>query len=220
MTDEPPIYDYGPGLFSETQREYLYDSPRGVDEFSRGDVDMPEGTDVSYSVSKIESGSSRERTVRSRIRERLVNGIHDLDLALFMQERDLDQLANNHEITLFSSTRPLSLFVELCIRQQRADDPVRRQSLINSDIPNNKVQKMIETELEQGIREGFLRCRYDVDDIEVDISATPQIDGSEDKWSILSRENLAMAFKRGELSVQDFLNELDRRKKTETQSDS
>lgn len=61
----------GPGMLTKAQRKYL-----------RGESDIEEGT-------------QRERTTRSRIRKRLVNGIQDLSLALFrLDKRDIDQVKN------------------------------------------------------------------------------------------------------------------------------
>lgn len=63
------IVERGPGTLTESQRQYLIGS------------------------SNIEAGSQRERTIRSRIRERTINGISDTVLALYyLDDRDIAQL--------------------------------------------------------------------------------------------------------------------------------
>ena len=63
------IIERGPGSLTEGQRRYLL-----------GDSD-------------IEPGSQRERTSRSRIRERIINGIDDTVLGLYyLDDRDLSQI--------------------------------------------------------------------------------------------------------------------------------
>lgn len=65
------IIERGSGSLTESQRRYLIGN------------------------SNIESGSQRERTIRSRIRERVINGIDDTVLALYyLDERDISQLEN------------------------------------------------------------------------------------------------------------------------------
>lgn len=76
-------------------------------------------------------------------------------------------------------------------------------------VPN--LPAIVESPLERGIREGFLHCRYDVYNVEVEISATRETNRVVDDWSQLFREKLAMAHKHGGLNTQDFLDELDRR---------
>jgi hypothetical protein len=64
----------GPGMLTETQRDYL-----------KGELD-------------IESGSQRERTIRSRIRERVYNSLGDLlTLRHNLESRDIEQISERIE---------------------------------------------------------------------------------------------------------------------------
>lgn len=71
------MFDIGPGLLTEKQRKYLHDA-----------------TDI-------EPGSAHERTVRSRIRERICNGIWDLAMiSRQAEDRDIEQVAADQSVDL------------------------------------------------------------------------------------------------------------------------
>jgi hypothetical protein len=87
----------GPGMLTKAQRKYL-----------RGESDIEEGT-------------QRERTTRSRIRKRLVNGIQDLSLALFrLDKRDIDQVKNGineSDHDLYTTTARMLAFSSLPLEE-------------------------------------------------------------------------------------------------------
>lgn len=225
MSSRPPKdYDYGTGLFSETQRKYLSDFSRDLETNPIGGHWETKRDPIEASASSdIEPESSRERTVRTRIRNRLVNGIYDLNLASLMQERDLNQVVEKYEISLLATTGPLSLLVELSLREidDLEDTGLGRHITNSQPAGKDHIQTMIEEPLERGIAEGFSACGFDVNDINVDISGIRRTAEVEEELTPLSREELAMAHKRGRLSTQDFLDELDRRaERDEPQLDS
>jgi hypothetical protein len=94
----------GPGMLTSSQREYI------------------------IGESDVEKGSQRERTIRSRIRERLVNGINDLDLALWgLDKRDLGQVettisGRNNELLQRAAGRLLA-FSALSVEEASHTNP-------------------------------------------------------------------------------------------------
>lgn len=89
MAKEGGIIDYeGPGLLTETQRRYLHD-----------EIDVV-------------SGSQRERTIRSRIRQRVENLIQDVSMcANRMEDRDIKQIADKSVLTPGIKTGEIISFI-------------------------------------------------------------------------------------------------------------
>ena len=180
----PP--EMGPGVLSETQRKY-------IDGFS-----------------DVEPGSAHERTVRSRIRERMINGVRDFRwLALKLEDRDIKQAAENPSIHGDTIGPEIGRALELLLRLKYYSEDEGTES--------TEFIEWMESNLMSAIGQVYVKDGRFVENVEVDISVTLGDEMSEsDDLGSLSMVELAQMNNSGELSDRRFMEELMKRDETET----
>lgn len=179
MDEDVPddAYD-GVGLLTETQRRYL------------------------DGVSDVEAGSQRERTLRSRFRERVVGGIRDL---FFLSMRDIDgrdisQISEKIEIPQANVSRILSFILQIYYDRMHysiderpewiADD---MESIINRTLVNLYNKKGIDIE----------SASVDVD---IDMEVGEMIELPDDKQKIddLTDREIGILWRSGQISWEEY----------------
>lgn len=148
------IVERGSGMLTESQRRYL------------------------IGKSDIKEGSQRERTIRSRTRERVINGIHDLSLALFrLDERDVQQIEDSFvELdemgVLYSATARLLTF-HLPLGIDSDTDPASVDTEDNLEFNPDIVVDIVADELSTYFRESIEQRYYQM---------------NQDKWGVADAE--------------------------------
>lgn len=184
-------YDYGQGLLTVSQREYL--SSESGDELS----------------------PDHERTIRSRIRDRLANGIDDLSsIAYGMESRDFDLTASKTVVDpnfLYSANRVL---LELLLRDD-TDQPLPLPPNENTDLEGvEQVTEYLEFFLSNVIKDLYVHAGMEVENVDVNIELTLADDMSEKDYDLTStsRDKLFQLFEAGVIDSETLSNELDRRR--------
>ena len=154
--------DMGPGMLTDTQRDYL-----------RGDLD-------------VKSGSQRERTIRSRIRKRVTNSISDLLLLdRNIEERDLSQISKDFDPNHIQTGKLVGFF----LRCFHYITPYLNQSSDKNDFENtsmggldskgryaetdqeqsDELVSLFEMSISKSLSEVYRNAGYDAAEISVDI---------------------------------------------------
>lgn len=177
MGNDDSEREYGRvGLLTETQRRYL------------------------DGVSDIESGSQRERTLRSRLRERIVGGLHDLFFLSMrnLEDRDVEQISEEVEMPQAQISHILSFLLR--IYYDRLHYTIHERP--------DTVAEDIEGIIDSTITELYNKNRIDIESIsvEVNIETGNEINMPDKKdLDSLNPQELAILWRAGEISWKEYV---------------
>jgi hypothetical protein len=185
----------GPGMLTKAQREYL-----------QGESD-------------IEEGSQRERTIRSRIRGRLYNGISDISLALWrLEARDINQVRDmfSDDISgLHSATGRMLMLNSLPAEEAISNDMAREIRIGNGAVADygvNVLPSDVETFFQQSMKDFHIQGGSDDWKVrDVELSSTVAFDRSvpdTGRMSTVELRDLITRYERDEISLVDFVERL------------
>lgn len=184
-TDEeqsPTLANTEPGILTEKQRKFLYDA------------------------ADVEPGSAHERTVRSRIRERLRNGIWDLALVTReLEDRDIKQVATDENLDLNDIGPAIGLLARIYF--------LAAGFSADSDEDVEKYTEWLEEATSGAAGGPFVEEGHFVEDVSVDIEIELSDDAMSEieQYDALPRKKLLQMSIAGEISHEDFINEMMRR---------
>jgi len=145
--------DRGPGMLTDAQREYL-----------QGELD-------------VESGSQRERTIRSRIRKRVTNSIEDiLLLDRNIEDRDLSQISKGYDLNYMD----VGTLVGFFLRYFHYITPYLNQSSDKIDFEDGRyaetdqeqsdeLVRLFTMSISKALSDVYRRAGYDIAEMSVDI---------------------------------------------------
>jgi hypothetical protein len=181
MEDSDSFNNWGPGLLTESQREYLV----------RGD--------------NVESGSAHERTVRSRIRERVKHGMWDfLELWENADNRDLELIASDDRLLDRSINSTTGFALEIFLR---------RETEVSTNQDKEQVTELLESNIEHlipGVLQIYGR-HIEKCDVEIDVEFGTKLSSLSEDITDISNEELYSLFESGEISKSEFADEVARR---------
>jgi len=208
-SDEEPV-EYGPGMLTNTQRQYLV-----------GDLD-------------VESGSQRERTIRSRIRDRVANTI--FDLIIFHrhgEKRDIEQVSKKANLGTSEAGGIIGLFLRfnanispfLKNNDIDSDSNIKPDPFVNQTAPNElgletdqeeaeELLDLIENIINRSINQTYRAQGHDIENLSVDMEITlgDDLDSlAEQDLESLDERSLMLLYQENKISKDEFYSEAARR---------
>jgi hypothetical protein len=187
--DVDPRYEYDvPGLLTETQRLYLHDK------------------------SDIESGTQHERTVRSRIRERVTNLFKDIEiLSDGLEDRDITQIyrqiSEDHTISWDPYTR-FGMIIGFLIRVYEDIPMYYERENIDASKFEDRMELVMSGAIQYALQaEGYhlkLSC-----DIDIEAQSVSEFD---ENLGTLNDSELFSLYKSEEITHEEYIEELENRR--------
>lgn len=211
MSDaDEELEKFGPGMLTDTQRHYL-----------AGDLD-------------VESGSQRERTIRSRIRERVTNTISDLIIFHRHAEmRDIEQISKEVKLGTLEAGEILGLLLRLNANispflKDNDIDPdsnIKPSPFVDQTAPDEmgletkqeeaeELLNLFEDIINPGIHQAFRKQGFDIKDftVNMDITLGDDLDSlAEQDLESLDEKSLMLLHQEDKISKEAFYSEAARR---------